>query len=69
MSDLFSASGLAEDAPRPLADRLRPKTLSEVVGQDHLIAEDGALLSRCQVLVLSRLDEPALEKLLTRVHF
>src|ERR1700742_2693070 len=25
-------------APRPLADRLRPKTLAEVVGQDHLLA-------------------------------
>ena len=43
MSDLFAASGLADDAPRPLADRLRPKTLAEVVGQDHLIGEDGAL--------------------------
>ena len=43
MSDLFAASGLADDAPRPLADRLRPKTLSEVVGQDHLIGADGAL--------------------------
>lgn len=30
-------------APRPLADRLRPKTLSEVVGQDHLVGEDGPL--------------------------
>jgi putative ATPase len=32
MSTLFE-----KDAPRPLADRLRPKTLSEVVGQDHLL--------------------------------
>ena len=31
MSDLFSASGMADEAPRPLADRLRPQTLSEVV--------------------------------------
>lgn len=30
-------------APRPLADRLRPKTLAEVVGQDHLVGEDGPL--------------------------
>ncbi len=30
-------------APRPLADRLRPKTMSEVVGQDHLLADDGPL--------------------------
>ena len=25
-------------APRPLADRLRPQTLADVVGQDHLLA-------------------------------
>ncbi|RIJ13760.1 replication-associated recombination protein A [Henriciella mobilis] len=43
MSDLFSASGMADEAPRPLADRLRPQTLSEVVGQDHLLGPDGAL--------------------------
>ncbi|MEO9968675.1 MAG: replication-associated recombination protein A [Hyphomonadaceae bacterium] len=43
MSDLFAASGLAQDAPRPLADRLRPQTLADVVGQDHLIGDDGAL--------------------------
>ncbi|HEY4275438.1 MAG TPA: replication-associated recombination protein A [Rhizomicrobium sp.] len=41
MSDLFESGGLAEDAPRPLADRLRPKTLSEVVGQDHLLGPEG----------------------------
>ena len=43
MSDLFEAGGLAEDAPRPLADRLRPKTLAEVVGQEHLTGEDGPI--------------------------
>src|SRR6201986_608443 len=43
MSDLFEAGGLSEDAPRPLADRLRPKTLAEVVGQDHLIGADGPI--------------------------
>ncbi|HEX3674818.1 MAG TPA: replication-associated recombination protein A [Rhizomicrobium sp.] len=43
MSDLFEAGGLAEDAPRPLADRLRPKTLAEVVGQDHLIGPEGPI--------------------------
>src|SRR5471032_2028620 len=37
MSDLFESGGLAEDAPRPLADRLRPKSLADVVGQDHLL--------------------------------
>ena len=34
-------------APRPLADRLRPATLAEVVGQDHLVADGplGAMLA------------------------
>ncbi len=47
MSDLFAK----EEAPvspkskvgQPLADRLRPRTLSEVVGQDHLLGPDGPL--------------------------
>ena len=43
MADLFQSAGLEASAPRPLADRLRPKTLSEVVGQDHLIGEAGPL--------------------------
>ena len=43
MSDLFSASGLSASASRPLADRLRPTRLSDVVGQDHLVGADGAL--------------------------
>ncbi|MEL7487366.1 MAG: replication-associated recombination protein A, partial [Pseudomonadota bacterium] len=41
MTDLFDAAGLEADAPRPLADRLRPKALSEIVGQDHLLGEGG----------------------------
>src|SRR5271165_6234206 len=40
---LFSAGGLDQDAPRPLADKLRPHKLSDVVGQDHLLGPDGAL--------------------------
>ncbi|HMN85947.1 MAG TPA: replication-associated recombination protein A [Bauldia sp.] len=43
MATLFEAAGLEKAAPRPLADRLRPKTLDEVVGQDHLLGPDGAL--------------------------
>lgn len=43
MSDLFSASGLDKSGPRPLADRLRPTTLGEVAGQEHLTGPDGAL--------------------------
>lgn len=43
MSDLFGAAGLEQDAPRPLADRLRPETLAAVIGQDHLLADDAPL--------------------------
>ncbi|MFG1180030.1 replication-associated recombination protein A [Xanthobacter versatilis] len=43
MADLFEAAGLGSDVPRPLADRLRPAKLSEVVGQDHLVGPDGVL--------------------------
>jgi putative ATPase len=40
---LFAAAGLDKAAPRPLADKLRPQKLDEVVGQDHLLGPDGAL--------------------------
>jgi putative ATPase len=40
---LFSHAGLEAEAPRPLADRLRPTRLDEVAGQDHLIGPQGAL--------------------------
>lgn len=40
---LFAAAGLDKDTPRPLADRLRPQKLDEVVGQDHLLGPDGVL--------------------------
>jgi putative ATPase len=43
MSDLFSSAGLEREAPHPLADRLRPRTLAEVAGQDHLLGANGAL--------------------------
>jgi len=43
MSDLFQAAGLTPEAPRPLADRLRPQSLEEVVGQDHLLGPDGPI--------------------------
>jgi len=43
MANLFEAAGMAEEAPRPLADRLRPQGLSDVVGQDHLVGAKGVL--------------------------
>lgn len=43
MSSLFEAAGMGAEAPRPLADRLRPNKLSEVVGQEHIVGPDGTL--------------------------
>ncbi len=43
MSTLFEAAGMDDGAPRPLADRLRPQKLADVVGQDHLTGPDGVL--------------------------
>ena len=50
MADLFEAAGLSppdppgkDDAARPLADRLRPAALAEVVGQQHLLGADGPI--------------------------
>jgi putative ATPase len=42
---LNAAPRSGPDAPshRPLADRLRPASFDEVIGQDHLLAEDGPL--------------------------
>jgi len=48
MSDLFEAAGLKPEAPRPLADRLRPTTLDEVVGQDHLLGPGGPVRRMAQ---------------------
>src|SRR5437588_4997289 len=41
MSTLFEAQ-----APHPLADRLRPRQLSEVIGQDHLLGPVGPIGGR-----------------------
>lgn len=43
MADLFEAVGMDQSAPTPLAERLRPKKLEEVVGQDHLLKSDGPI--------------------------
>lgn len=43
MADLFGATDDGGLDPRPLADRLRPVTLSEYVGQTHLLAKDKPL--------------------------
>ncbi len=43
MVSLFEAAGLDKEGPRPLADRLRPTRLADVVGQDHLVGPEGSL--------------------------
>ncbi|MEN9408946.1 MAG: hypothetical protein RL216_920 [Pseudomonadota bacterium] len=44
MPDLFdSAAKSVPEGPRPLADRLRPKRLAEVIGQAHVLSPEGPL--------------------------
>ena len=48
MADLFADElpQQAPDEPRedaPLADRLRPRVLGEVIGQEHLTGPEGAI--------------------------
>jgi putative ATPase len=50
MADLFdtapapdSRPSSVEAGPRPLADRLRPRALSDVIGQAHLLGPEGSL--------------------------
>jgi len=43
MPDLFDSPAVPPDAPRPLADRLRPRALSDVIGQEKVLSPDGPL--------------------------
>ncbi|MGQ0566522.1 MAG: replication-associated recombination protein A [Gemmobacter sp.] len=43
MPDLFDTPAAPATAPRPLADRLRPRRLSEVIGQERVLSPDGPL--------------------------
>ncbi|MCK0149763.1 replication-associated recombination protein A [Marivita sp. S6314] len=43
MADLFDTDAAADTAHRPLADRLRPKALSDVIGQSQVIGPDAPL--------------------------
>jgi putative ATPase len=54
-ASLFSAAGLERAAPRPLADKLRPNRLDEVVGQDHLLGPDGVLTRMLETRTLGSL--------------
>src|SRR5262245_54517434 len=52
---LFTAAGLEQDAPHPLPDRLRPRKLADVVGQDHILGPDGALTRMLETRTLGSL--------------
>jgi len=53
MADLFEAAGLTPQQPSPLADRLRPQKLEEVVGQDHLLGPEGPIRRMAEARRLS----------------
>ena len=54
-ANLFAAAGMEQDAPHPLPDRLRPRTLADVVGQDHILGPDGALTRMLETRTLGSL--------------
>jgi putative ATPase len=44
MADLFdTGTPTPQTTPRPLADRLRPRSLAEVIGQGHLLSPEGPI--------------------------
>jgi putative ATPase len=43
MADLFDMPSAAPQGPRPLADRLRPRHLTEVIGQEKVLSAEGPL--------------------------
>ena len=43
MSDLFNNENSSDALEAPLADRMRPQSLDEVIGQNHLLGEKGPL--------------------------
>ncbi|MBM9596349.1 replication-associated recombination protein A [Roseitranquillus sediminis] len=56
MADLFETTAAPpSEAPRPLADRLRPRRLADVVGQEALLAPEGTLGSMLAARRLSSL--------------
>ena len=57
MADLFGSSAEAppDTAPRPLADRLRPKTLADVIGQDQVLGPEAPLRVMLEAGTLSSL--------------
>ncbi|WP_421992464.1 replication-associated recombination protein A [Roseococcus sp.] len=54
-SEPASASLFETEAPRPLADRLRPAALADVIGQDHLLGPEGPITRMVESRRLSSL--------------
>ncbi len=58
MADLFDSAppdSQSAAGPRPLADRLRPRSLSEVIGQGHLLGPEGSLRTMLDAAALGSL--------------
>jgi putative ATPase len=55
MPDLFDTPSTPPHAPRPLADRLRPQTIADVIGQTHVLSPEGPLGSMLAAHSLSSL--------------
>ena len=53
MSDLFNNENSLDDLEAPLADRMRPQSLDEVIGQNHLLGEEGPLQNMLTSGILS----------------
>ena len=65
MSDLFSSEADVAQGPVPLAERLRPKTVEEVIGQAQLLAPEaplGAMLASRQLTSLIFWGPPGVGK-------
>jgi len=43
MADATMTTLFEKEAPHPLADRLRPRDLADIVGQDHLLGPEGPI--------------------------
>ena len=57
--DLFSASGGGDELTRPLPVRMRPRTLDEVVGQDHALSQGSPLRRLADPASAGALTSPA----------
>ena len=46
--NLFQENGQPDSKHQPLAERMRPKTLDQFAGQEHLLGEEGILRKICE---------------------